>query len=66
MGDDRLDLITGWNGWKGFAVQRFLNSAFLGASWGRIHSYEPASARGIERKKKRGRCQNKQRVKTHI
>ena len=38
MGDDRLDLITGWNGWEVFVVQRFLNSTFLCARRGRIHS----------------------------
>lgn len=38
MGDDRLDLITGWNGWEVFVVQRFLNSTFLCASRDRIHS----------------------------
>lgn len=47
MGDDRLDLITGWKGWKGL-WRSFLNHAFLCASWGRIHSYRRASARGTE------------------
>lgn len=45
----------------GFAVERFLNSAFLCACRGRISSSTLASARGIEQKKKKGR---KKREKT--
>lgn len=59
---ERKRLETGWGmtGWiwlragmagRVFVAQRFLNSTFLCASWGRIRSYRRASARGIEQKK---------------
>lgn len=36
-----------------FAVQSFLNSTFLCASWGRIHGSRLASAREIEQKEEK-------------
>lgn len=48
MGDEGLDLITGLEWLEGFVVPHFLNRTFLSASWGRIHNYRQAGARGSE------------------
>lgn len=73
MGDDRLDLITGWNGWEGLRWRAFsIVHSYVRAEAGSAAPLRPLPE-GLSKKKKeekkrknKGRRQNKQLVRTHI
>lgn len=63
MGDDKLDLITGWNGWEGLRCRAFsIVHSCVQAGAGSTATGRPLPE-GLSEK---GRRQNKQQVRTHI